>query len=67
MRNDSLHMQAVGSEEHSSIGLVGRFNWKLIDSEIVGCQYRPQDGDVVAITAALLLHSYLNPLDKTWG
>jgi hypothetical protein len=40
MRNDSLQMQAVGSEEHSSIGLVGRFNWKLIDSEIVGCQYR---------------------------
>jgi hypothetical protein len=26
MRNDSLQVQAVGSEEHSSIGLVERFN-----------------------------------------
>jgi hypothetical protein len=47
-------MQAVGSEEHFSIGLVGRFNSRPIDSEIVRCQYdaniETHDEDVVAIT-----------------
>jgi hypothetical protein len=35
---------------------------KLLDANI-----EPQDEDVVAITAARLLHCYLHPSDKTWG